>query len=109
MNSISVMPLKKDEKSPANGLNHDRCGEIEPAGADPLPTLTRATIEKTSSITTSMDSSTFWKLAETSMPRKQMYVIATIQMMPTSSTQPLAGLEPMPSALKSRKTYWPAT
>ena len=33
----------------------------------------------------------------------------TIHRMPTSSTQPLAGLSPMPWALKSRKMYWPAT
>src|SRR3974390_1486798 len=38
-----------------------------------------------------------------------MAVISMIQMTPASSTQPLVGLEPMPSALKSRKTYWPAT
>ena len=30
-------------------------------------------------------------------------------MTPTSSTQPLVGLLPMPSALNSRNTYWPAT
>ena len=29
--------------------------------------------------------------------------------MPTKSTQPLAGLEPMPLAPTSRNTYWPAT
>ena len=38
-----------------------------------------------------------------------MYVIATIHSTPTSSTQPLVGLPPMPLALKSRKTYCPAT
>jgi hypothetical protein len=32
-----------------------------------------------------------------------------IQRMPTSSTQPLAGFEPMPLAPTSRNTYWPAT
>ena len=32
-----------------------------------------------------------------------------IQMTPASSTQPLVGLLPMPSALNSRNTYWPAT
>ncbi len=35
--------------------------------------------------------------------------MATIQSTPTSSTQPLAGFEPMPLAPNSRKTYWPAT
>ena len=37
-----------------------------------------------------------------------MRVMTTIQAMPTRSTQPLAGSEPMPLALKRRKTYWPA-
>jgi hypothetical protein len=32
-----------------------------------------------------------------------------IQSTPTSRTQPLAGLEPMPCAPNSRNTYWPAT
>ena len=35
--------------------------------------------------------------------------MATIHSTPTSSTQLLAGLSPMPLALKSRKMYWPAT
>ena len=35
--------------------------------------------------------------------------MATIHSTPTSSTQPLVGLFPMALALKSSKTYWPAT
>ena len=50
------------------GLNHDRLGVRWPAGAVPLPTLTRATMESTSSMVSSMPSRTFWKLAEISMP-----------------------------------------
>ena len=34
--------------------------------------------------------------------------MTTIHPIPTSSTQPLFALCPMPLALKSRKTYWPA-
>src|ERR1700750_3022324 len=34
--------------------------------------------------------------------------MAMIHSTPTSSTQPLAGSEPMPWAPNSRKTYWPA-
>ena len=34
--------------------------------------------------------------------------MATIHKIPTRSTQPLSALCPMPLALKSRKTYWPA-
>ena len=51
-----------------NGLNHDRLGVRWPTGAVPLPTLTRATMESTSSMVSSMPSSAFWKLAEISMP-----------------------------------------
>ena len=38
-----------------------------------------------------------------------MAVITTIQRTPTSRTQPLLALLPIPLALKRRKTYWPAT
>src|SRR5215468_11777046 len=38
-----------------------------------------------------------------------MVVIRTIQMTPPSSTQPLVGLVPMPSAPTSKKPYWLAT
>ena len=34
--------------------------------------------------------------------------MATIHKIPTRSTQPLSALCPMPLALKSKKTYWPA-
>ena len=34
--------------------------------------------------------------------------MATIHMIPTSSTHPLLALWPMPFAPKRRKTYWPA-
>ena len=37
-------------------------------GRVPVPTLTSATTESTSSMVTSMPSSAFWKLAEISMP-----------------------------------------
>ena len=35
--------------------------------------------------------------------------MTTIQITPTSSTQPLVGFWPMPLALNSRNPYWPAT
>src|SRR5579862_8884921 len=38
-----------------------------------------------------------------------MYVIEAIQARPTSSTQPLVELLPIPFAPNSRNTYWPAT
>src|SRR5215467_1466318 len=38
-----------------------------------------------------------------------MIVIRMIQVTPASSTQPLLALLPMPLALNSKNTYWPAT
>jgi hypothetical protein len=51
-----------------NGLNHERLGVRCPTGAVPLPTLTRATMDSTNNMVSSMPSSAFWKLAEISMP-----------------------------------------
>ena len=53
-----------------NGLNQDEArGAGGPAGAFPVPTLTSAVTDSTTSMTSSMPSSAFWKFAETSMPR----------------------------------------
>ncbi len=69
MKSMSVKPtMKLSGLGTENGLNHDHDGVRWPDGACPDPTFTRATIERTSSIVTSMPSSTFWKLAEISIP-----------------------------------------
>ncbi len=69
MNSMSVNPtMKLSGPGTSNGLNHVHDGVRCPAGADPLPTLTRATTDSTSSMVISMPSSAFWKLAEISMP-----------------------------------------
>ena len=69
MNSINRTPLTKAENEPIlNGSNHDHEKPRCPGGAEPLPTLTSATTERMTSIVTSMPSSTFCRLAETSMP-----------------------------------------
>ena len=60
--------MKPEAEGASNGLNHDQAGVRCPTGAVPLPTLTSATIESTSSIVSSMPSSAFWKLAEISIP-----------------------------------------
>ena len=66
---MSVKPTMKPEKVKSwNGLNQDKLGVRCPGGAVPFPTLTRATMESTSSMVSSMPSRTFWKLAEISMP-----------------------------------------
>ena len=70
MKTIRMMPLAKALKLVMwNGLSHDRLGVRWPGGACPVPTLTSAVTDSTSSITSSMPSRTFWKLAETSIPR----------------------------------------
>ncbi len=51
-----------------NGLNQSHAGVRCPIGAVPLPTLTSAHTDRTSSMVSSMPSSAFWKLADTSMP-----------------------------------------
>ena len=64
---MKMMPLANALKLvTSNGLNHDRLGGIDPGC--PWPTLTSATVESTSSMTSSMLSSAFWKLADSSMP-----------------------------------------
>ncbi len=70
MNTIRIMPTANALKLDTwKGLSQDALGCSETAGWCPVPTRTSATTEKTSSMPTSMDSSAFWKLAETSMPR----------------------------------------
>ena len=59
---------KADNEPILNGSNHDQEKSRWPGGADPLPTLTSATTERTTSMVTSMARSTFCRLAETSMP-----------------------------------------
>ena len=44
-------------------------GWTETGGWCPVPTRTSAVTDSASNMTTSMDSSAFWKFAETSMPR----------------------------------------
>ena len=70
MNTIRMRPLAKALKLAMwNGLNQERLGVRWPGGALPFPTFTSAVIDSTSSITSSMPSSAFWKFADTSMPR----------------------------------------
>jgi len=67
MNTIKMMPLANALKSVTrNGLNQDQPGVIDPGW--PWPTLTRATVDSASSMTSSMVSSAIWKLADSSMP-----------------------------------------
>ena len=69
MNTIRMMPLANELNEEIwNGLNQDRLGVRWPGGALPLPTLISAVTDRTSSMISSIDSRTFWKLAETSMP-----------------------------------------
>ena len=70
MNTMRMMPAVKALKLETwNGLSQERLGVRWPGGAVPLPTLTSAVIDSTASMTSSMASSAFWKLAETSIPR----------------------------------------
>ena len=67
---MRMMPLAKALKLEMwNGLSQDMLGVMWPGGACPPITLTSAVTDSTTSITSSMPSSTFWKLAETSIPR----------------------------------------
>src|SRR5580692_6859368 len=95
MKTMRMTPLANALKFVTwNGLNHDQSGVIDPGC--PWPTLTSATVDSASSMTSSM-------------PSRATQVIATIYSTPTSSTQPLEGFAPMPSALNRKNTYWPAT
>ena len=70
MKTIRMIPLVNALKLVMwNGLSQERLGVRCPGGACPVPTLTSAVTDRTTSITSSMPSSTFWKFAETSMPR----------------------------------------
>ena len=61
--------MNADADEMSKGLNQDNDGVRCPTGALPFPTLTRATTDRsTSSMVSSMPSSAFWKLAETSIP-----------------------------------------
>ena len=51
-----------------NGLNHSALGVRCPAGALPVPILTKATMEKITRTTTSTPRRTFCMLAEISTP-----------------------------------------
>ena len=69
MNTIRMTPLANAlNEATWNGLSQLRLGVRCPAGAVPPPTLTSATTDSTTSMTSSIDSSTFWKFADTSMP-----------------------------------------
>ncbi len=69
MKSIKVKPtMKLSGLGTSKGLNQVHDGVRWPGGAVPLPTLTRATMERTSNIVISIPRSTFWKLAEISIP-----------------------------------------
>ena len=60
--------MKADAEGILNGLNQLSAGVRWPTGAEPFPTLTSAHTDRTSSMVSSIPSSAFWKLAETSMP-----------------------------------------
>ena len=69
MKTIRMIPLANALKLEMwNGLSQEMLGVRCPGGALPLPTLTRATIDRTTSMVSSMPSSIFWKFADTSMP-----------------------------------------
>jgi hypothetical protein len=69
MKTIRMIPLANALKLEIlNGLSQAMLGVRCPGGALPLPTLTRATIDSTNSMVSSMASRAFWKLADTSMP-----------------------------------------
>ena len=66
---MSASPTMKSLKCfTLKGLNHERVGTRCPTGALPLPTLTSAHTDITVNIVSSIPSSAFWKLAETSIP-----------------------------------------
>ena len=69
MNTIRMIPLANALKLEIlNGLSHWMLGVRCPGGACPEPTLTRATMDSTNSMVSSMPSRIFWKFADTSMP-----------------------------------------
>ena len=69
MKTIRMTPLANALKLEIlNGLSQEMLGVRCPGGACPVPTLTRATIDRTYSMVSSMPSRIFWKFADTSMP-----------------------------------------
>ncbi len=69
MKTIRMIPLANALKLEIlNGLSQSRLGVRCPAGAVPPPTLTSATMDRTTSMVSSMPSRIFWKFADTSMP-----------------------------------------
>ena len=69
MNTIRMIPLANALKLEIlNGLSQGCSGCRCPGGACPVPTLTRATMDRTNSMVSSMPSRIFWKFADTSMP-----------------------------------------
>ena len=110
MNTISSIPCMKLSNEPNfGGLNQLHDGSMWPGGAEPLATLTSATIAITSRIVTSTTTSVTWISAEISIPRQHSHVSTTIQAIPTSSTQTLVASLPIALAPISRNTYWAAT
>ena len=69
MNTIRISPEANELIGRPNGLSQLAVGCSETAGWCPMPILTSATTENTSSMPTSIVSSAFWKFADTSMPR----------------------------------------
>ena len=60
--------MNEDAEGTSNGLNQLQAGVRCPMGALPLPTLTSATTDSSTSMVSSIPRSAFWKLAETSIP-----------------------------------------
>ena len=69
MNSIRMIPPRKAESGTPVGMSQLKLGCTDCGGWFPLKTRTSAVTDSTTSMTSSMPSSTFWKFAETSMPR----------------------------------------
>src|ERR1700753_314321 len=110
MNTISSSPCMNESSEPNfAGLNQLHEGSMCPAGAEPFATLTSATIDITSRITTSTTTSETWSLAESSIPRQHSQVRPTIQVIPSSSTQTLVASSPIDLIPISRNTYCAAT
>src|ERR1700678_4311306 len=110
MNTISSIPCMKLSNEPNfSGLNQFQVGSMWPGGAEPLATLTSATIANTSRMVTSTTTSVIWILAEISIPRQHSQVSTTIQPIPSSSTQMLVASLPIDFAPISSHTYWAPT
>src|ERR1044072_8720318 len=104
--AISTPLISALNESTWNGLSHDRLGSTECGPASPDATLTRATIENSTSVMISAPSRPTCVRADNSMPMTQIVVMIAIQMTPTAVTANVESAPPRKPT--SRNEYTPA-